>query len=166
MITIYLAGSIRDGNEEDIGWRELFCEAFADAPHVRILNPLAGKSFNAKEKTWIMSGIAPTGKAIVHLDFWAIDNADIVVFNMLSLAEGYPSLGSLIEYGRATARRALIFTVVPKQYKGHSHSIYKLHPFVAETSAHVFHNVSDCLSFLLRHVPVLAGENPWYKGTV
>ena len=163
--TIYLAGAIRDGVHEDIEWREQMIEALSD--QATILNPLGGKTYNSTTREWDMSGIVPDGGVIVPHDFWCVQRADIVVFNFLSLADGYPTIGTLVEFGHATARapRVLLYGIVPPQYSGHGNSaLFRLHPFLAQNCAAVFPTVEACMRFLFLHLQVLSGRASRFGG--
>lgn len=160
---IYLVGAIRDGRQDDIDWREYMINALeGDAV---FLNPVGGKTFNAETKMWDMSGIRPGSDVIVKHDFWCVDHADIIVANMTSLAEGYPSIGSLIEIGRATKTGALIYVILDPNYTGHGNqAMFKLHPFLEKNAAATFASVTDCTRFLDRHLDVLSGADPHFDG--
>jgi len=162
---IYLAGAIRDGIIGDYGWREHVItelESVAD-----FINPLGNKTYNASTKQWLMSGQVTTSKSIVAHDFWAIDHVDAVIFNFKALSEGYPNIGTLVEFGRATARPVLIYSIIAANYTGHQNvAMFKLHPFLAESSAMVFNTVDDCVAYLREHLKVMSGENPHFGGVV
>ena len=163
--SIYLVGAIRDGRKDDIDWRDNMIDAL-DRQAV-FLNPVGGKRFNPETKAWDMSGIPPKAEVIVKHDFWCVDKADIIIANMTSLAEGYPSIGSLIEIGRATARGSLIYIILDPNYQGHGNlAMFKLHPFLAQNAAATFDTVDSCITFLSRHLNVLNGMDPYYDGDV
>lgn len=164
--TIYLVGAIRDDRQEDIEWRERVIAALGD--QAVFLNPLAGKTFNPETKAWSMTaGVKPDARYIYKQDIWCVDRADVVIANMTSLAEKYPSIGSLMELGRATARGALIFTILDAGYTGHENqALYKLHPFIEQSSTATFTSVDDCIEFLSRQLDVLSGAFPRFDGYV
>jgi nucleoside 2-deoxyribosyltransferase len=160
-ITIYLAGAIRDDHPEDIEWRELFIKHLKNI--ATIFNPLAGKVFDSEKKKWYLHGHFSTGEIIVPHDFWMVEHSDLIIFNFLSLAEGYPSIGTLVEFGHATAGNALLYCIIPKGYTGHdSTNQYKLHPFLAKNATMVFQGVDSCLEFLIKRVQSLNGNKPEY----
>jgi len=163
MITLYLAGSIRDGHDEDISWREDMITAVQHLP-VRVLSPLGGRYFDPTTKLWTLrTGQVDDAKMIVKQDFWYIDQSDVVVFNFLALAQGYPNIGTLVELGRATGTEALIYTIVATTYQGHENPVmYRLHPFLEQTGAVVMHSVEQCREFLTAHLEVLTGVTPRY----
>ena len=145
---VYLAGAIRDGEEGDIVWREWTIEMLKHT--ARLLNPLGGKQY--RDGSWSLHGYKPRGSVIVPHDFWMVDQCQVLVANFLAMAERYPCIGTLIEWGRATRRDVLRYAIW-------SPSI-PLHPFVGENAALVFSSVEACIDFLRRHLPVLAGVQP------
>lgn len=160
-LRVYLAGAIRDEHPEDINWREDFIEKLKDIAIV--FNPLAGKIYDPEKKKWSLWGHSSSGELIVPHDFWMVEHSDIIVFNFLALAEGYPNIGTLVEFGHATAGNSLIYSIVPKGYTGHENvSQYKLHPFLAKNSAMIFNGEDSCLNFLIKRIKSLNGENPSY----
>lgn len=160
---VYLAGAIRDNHPEDISWREYVISAIQHKSV--ILNPLAGKSFNAADKQWTVSGVPSSASLIVKHDFWSVDRADVVIFNFTALAEQYPNIGTLVEFGRATANGALLYAVIDQDYKGHENTdMYDLHPFLAENCAVVFNSITDLVAFLSQHIEVLSGATPRFAG--
>lgn len=165
-LSIYLAGAIRDGNLNDIAWREVLIENFKD--DCEMLNPLARKTYDADTRSWGMSGVTPSADVIVPHDFWMVERADIIIFNLTALAEGYPNIGTLVEFGHATALspKPLIYTIVEKGYLGHeSTALFALHPFIAINSAIVFFSVDACLKFLSSHIGALNGDTPSFVGS-
>lgn len=165
-LTMYLAGAIRDGHPEDFQWREDFIFALRDHP-VQILNPLGGKTHHKDTGLWTVSGIPSSAHFIVDHDFWAVDVSDIIVFNFLALADKYPNIGTLTEWGRSTARPILRYSIWPARFTGHENErMFGRHPFVDEMSAAVFPDSDSCLDFLRQHILVLAGDNPSFRGAV
>lgn len=162
--TIYLAGAIRDNRSEDITWRE---DVMQELDGLAVfLNPLGGKTFNPRTREWRMSGIASTAPRIVKHDFWCVDRADIVLANMTSLAEGYPSIGSLFELGRASGTGALLYVVIEQGYLGHQNgAMYGLHPFIEQNAAAVFNSIAETVTFMRRHLGVLSGADTGFDGT-
>ena len=164
MIKIYLAGAIRDDHPEDIEWREEFIRTLKDI--AVIFNPLAGKVFDAEKKKWHLYGHSASGEMIVPHDFWMVEKSDIIVFNFLALAEGYPNIGTLVEFGHATTGSALIYSIIPKGYTGHGNlSQFKLHPFLSKNSAMIFQGTDSCLEFLIQRIQSLNGSKPEFGGS-
>lgn len=160
----YLAGAIRDGNNDDIEWRERLIDGVS-RDLVAWINPLGGKTYSPATKMWDMSGQLPGSRCIVRHDFWAVDQADLIVFNFRALSQRYPNIGTLVEFGRASGTGALIYSIIDADYAGHENeALYRLHPFLEENSALVFASIDDCLSFLRHHLPVLTGRSPHFGG--
>lgn len=157
--TIYLAGAIRDDHPEDIAWRETFINAlWSDAV---FLNPLGGKWRN-REGVWLMSGRVASAPRIVAQDMYCVRKADIIIANFSSMADGYPSIGTVAEVGAASALNKMIYGVLKP---GTSHGVenqknFKLHPFITELCADVFDSELQALTFLKNHLSVLNGLNP------
>jgi nucleoside 2-deoxyribosyltransferase len=162
--TIYLVGAIRDGRREDIEWRERVIAQLRDK--ATFLSPLGGKTYDPETKRWSMTGgVVPDARFIYKQDMWCVDRADVIIANMTSLSERYPSIGSLMELGRATARGALIFTILEPGYTGHENqALYTLHPFIDQSSTATFSSVDACIDFLHRQLDVLSGRKPDFDG--
>lgn len=159
--TVYLAGAIRDGHHEDIAWRERVITALGDL--AVFLNPLAGKRYDPSTRMWTKCGIPSAARLIVAHDFWSIDHADVILFNLHALQEGYPNIGTLIEFGRATARKCLIYVILGTGYTGHASEMFQLHPFLEENSAIIFPTVEEAITYLRSGgLTTLSGETPHY----
>ena len=160
---MYLVGSIRDNNLEDVEWREEAIKRLSKK--MILLNPLAEKHFDEETKTWDIVGVKSSAELIFKQDKWCVDNSDIILANLLCLADEYPTIGSLLELGRAWAKEKLIYLIVPKGYKGHEQSVkmYKLHPFLHGIAAHVFNSVEESLDYLEVYLDVLNGTKPSYR---
>lgn len=157
-VKIYLAGSIRDGVAEDFAWRERAIKAIPLA-NATILSPLAGKSYNPADKTWhLYDRHLPDARYIVQADFWCVDRADLMLVDFRSLAEGYPSIGTVSEWGRSTARPCMRLATVSPNQKG-ANAIFGLHPFIAEFAAKVFTDVDEMIDFAATHVRAVT-EDP------
>jgi hypothetical protein len=177
---IYLAGAIRDGRPDDIAWRERIISELGDK--ASWLNPLASKTYDPATKIWTMSGITPTASVIVPHDFWMVEHSDAIIFNLSALSEGYPNIGTLVEFGHATALnpRPLIYSVIDPNLvtnpnetlipgvdpnSGRVQKMFGgLHPFLSVNSAIVFKSIDDLVSFLNSHLPSLSGDQPRFLG--
>lgn len=162
---IYLAGAIRDNKDEDIAWREQAIGRLYDV--AQILNPLAGKSFDPDTGKWLLFGNEnPDARYIVQADFWCVDRADIILFNFASLADKYPSLGTLTEFGRSTARPILRLAIVGSEYQGHENTKHfpGLHPFLAENCAKVFGSPAEAIAFT-RNYCLAVTQSPRFRGS-
>lgn len=164
--TFYLAGAIRDGMQEDIEWRHRIIAALGGT--ATILSPLAGKTYNAKTKTWRVHGTTvPSAKYIVKHDLWMVRQADVVVVNLTSMMKGYPSIGTLVELGAAAALGKLIYIVVDKNFTGHQNqAMYTLHPFIEQIAAQTFESVDVLVPYLIAQVGVLSGRCPEFAGEI
>lgn len=150
-VTVYLAGSIRDGVEEDILWRERAITAL-QSTQCTILSPLAGKSYDPETKLWsLYDRFVPDSKYIVHADYWCVDRADIGLFDFRSLATGYASIGTVSEWGRSTGRSMLrLATIVPNQQG--ANAMFGLHPFLEQHASKVFHDVDEMIFFAAKYI--------------
>ena len=164
--TIYLAGAIRDNRLDDIQWREDIIRELAG--FAVFLNPLAGKIFDQITGKWtVYNESTSQSRYIVKKDFWCVDHADILIINLNCLVEGYPTIGSLIEFGRTTRSSTLIYSIIDPNYKGHGHKgMYGLHPFILENSAMVFQDVASCVSFMRGELKATSGLDPHYAGAM
>lgn len=169
MITIYLAGAIRDSAiQEDVEWREriitLIEREYPDS--VKVLNPLANKIYNQTTKMWTVGGIPTQARGIVAQDLWSVKRADIVIANFSSLSTGYPSIGTVMEVGAAAAfGRKLIYSIIEPGFRGSDNpGVFKLHPFLEQLSTEVFDSVSALEAFLESHLGMLTGTRPRFGG--
>lgn len=167
-VTIYLAGAIRDNHlGEDAGWRQQVIEGLSGVPGVALINPLGAKMFYEREQKWQVAGIPALSGVIVPQDAWAVDHSDIVLANLESLAEGYPSIGTLMEIGRAWGAGKLIYAIIPPSYRGHGNEgMFRLHPFLERIVAGQFVGVQQAVRYLQNYLPVLTGSNPSFRGVV
>lgn len=165
--TIYLAGAIRNDRHEDIMWREAAIDALQhDAV---IINPLAGKIFHTSDGTWRVynNKHEPDQDFIVSKDFWAVDHSDVIIFNFLSFAEDYQSIGTMTEFGRSTSRSVIRYLIIPQYYTGHQNGRqFKLHPFLAKNATKVFHSVKACLQFVSEDLRAMSGERSRFGGYI
>ena len=157
---IYLAGAIRDGRLDDIEWREKVISSLAGL--ATIINPLGGKHFDAKNSVWTLCERRVTAQSIVKYDFNAVNRADIILANLTSLSERYPSIGTLIELGAAAAQGKLIYLILDNKYAGHENAMFTHHPFLQEIAADIFESVDEAIEFLKKYVPVMSGVRARY----
>ena len=162
---IYLAGAIRDGNKNDIQWREDIINRCNNK--AVFLNPVGGKTYDNNAKTWSLHSVEPKAKVIVDHDFWCVDRADIVIFNFTALSEGYPNIGTLVEFGRASSFPSLKYSIIDANYAGHQNqSMYKLHPFLEINSSIIFNSIQSLLEFLPQNLDNLSGANSHFGGYI
>lgn len=158
VLSMYLAGAIRDDKTEDIDWREKVIDGLKSLP-VRILNPLAGKQYEGGQ--WTVSGVPSSAKFITKHDKFMVRDSDMVLFNFRALSQGYPNIGTLVEFGMAVAYDKLIYVIIDPDYIGHGNQrMYKLHPFIAEFAAVEFNNTEEAITFLNRHIKAISGRAP------
>ena len=160
MITIYLAGAIRDGRLDDIEWREKVISSLDGL--ATFLNPLGGKHFDSIKSNWTAAGRRVTSQFDVKHDLEFIGRSDVVLVNLLALSERYPNIGTLIELGAAAAQGKLIYLILDKKYAGHENAMFTTHPFLQEIAADIFESVDEAIEFLKKYLPVLSGTNPRY----
>lgn len=171
MVTIYLAGAIRDAQlSDDIGWRETLIERIYDkyAGLVSLLNPVGDKTFNPDTHEWKVGGIRTNTKGIVQQDLWSVRQADIVIANLTSMVTGYPSIGTIMEMGAAAGMGGkLIYTILDPNFTGHDNKgMFKLHPFLDAISTEIFDSVDSLWAFLDQHLAMLTGLDPHFGGVV
>lgn len=172
MLTLYLAGAIRDTHREDVEWREQLIFALNnlnqdyDDPIVQVLNPLGNKTFNPNNKEWRVGGVLSTPSLIFQQDLWCVRRADIIVAHLGALSDRYPNIGTLMEIGAAVGMGGkLIYTIISPTYQGHDNpGVFRLHPFLAEASSATFGTYEECEEFLVSHLPTLAGVEPNFGG--
>lgn len=161
-LSIYLAGAIRDNNIQDIIWREQAIQAFGD--RIIVLNPLGGKVKDSAG-LWTVCGVPSDSHLIVRQDFWMVDKADIILANFSSLSEGYPTIGTLTEWGRSTVASKLRYAIWPKDFTGHGNTaMYGVHPFIAQFAAKLFDSVIAAIDFLDEYIDILNGVRANYGG--
>jgi len=159
--SVYLCGPIRDEYHEDIVWREKFIHDVGD--NAIVYNPLAGHTFNHAQSVWSQHGVPVSSSLIVKQDLWMVDHADILVANLLPLADEYPCLGSLMEIGRASAHGALVFAAIPDGF-GRIVEMLQAHPFVTELIARRFHDIESMTAFVTSTVLSISGEVAKFGG--
>ena len=166
MITLYLAGAIRDDHPEDISWREDLITRLTPVQGVSILNPVGNKTYNLMDGEWQVAGTPVTSHGIVTQDLWCVQRADIIVANCTALSTGYPMIGTMIELGVAVGLGGkLIYTVIDPEFTGHENKeMFALHPFLKEISSEVFGTLPEMAFFLTSHLHSLGGYRPRFGG--
>jgi hypothetical protein len=170
MITLYLAGAIRDAQvSDDVAWREYLIDKIHShyMLDVGILNPVGNKTFNPTTKKWLVGGIPTQAHGIVQQDLWCVRHADIIIANVTSLASGYPSIGTIMEMGAAVGMGGkLIYTIMdPTGQAGNANpGVFRIHPFLQEVSTEVFESVESLWAFLGTHLGMLTGTKPSFGG--
>ena len=141
--TVYLAGPISGLSYEEatFGWRKDFAEEL-EPYDIEVYSPMRGKKHLAGIKNIAPSGryqdtIMSSPKGILMRDMNDVRNRDMIVFNLLGAKR--VSIGTMFEYGWATAFHKPIVTIVEEDWNNpHDHD------FVREVSL-VVHSVSDAV---------------------
>lgn len=168
MITMYLAGPIRANVKYDWMWRQMVIantREWQESQDLRILNPMAGNFHDTEQNVVYTSGVPITDGHINQQDLWCLQHSDIVLFNFSGLADGYPCIGSLVEWGRAIDQAILRYVIWPKEFtSSESMGVGKIHPFIEQNATEIFPETKHAITFLQRHLPVLLGTHPDYEG--
>jgi nucleoside 2-deoxyribosyltransferase len=143
-MTVYLAGAIR--GPEDYVWRKQFVEEYKDELLFRIPSDLATLDVSKLRK------FGPAAYMTYRTDLDLIDRSDIVVANLLPMASGYPSMGTMFEIGYSRAKGKLIFIVAD--------DIRKAHPFIAFGGDGVYPSFEELGVFFHQYLGVLRGGCP------
>jgi len=160
---VYLAGAVRgDHLLEDISWRQRAIEILQDV--AIILNPVAGKQYDPKgDIKWSMHGRQVYSRTVTHTDLWHVRSADLIIANLQSMATGYASVGTMVEFGAAAILGKLIYSIVVPGTKLHdTDGEFDVHPFIKTLSAAVFNTVEECLWFARAELQVASGAHPNY----
>lgn len=135
----YLAGPITGltyGQATD--WR-VYASDVLTGQGIEVLSPMRGKDFILKRigaqevlgQTYEDSPLS-TQRGIVARDIFDVNCADIVLFNLLGADQ--VSIGTMVEYGWASAHRKIVVTVMEKSGNVHDHAfIRELSPYRVET---------------------------------
>lgn len=132
---VYLGGPIIGNTyDESMSWRNQAVEEFAK-DEITGLNPLRGKEFLrklGKLEDGIMDHVMTSDAAITKRDRWDVKRADIVLFNLLGAKK--VTIGTMIEYGWASAYDKLIITIMENQ-NGPNKNIHE-HPMIRDLTAY------------------------------
>jgi nucleoside 2-deoxyribosyltransferase len=146
--TAYLAGPIR--GIEDYAWRKSFSEEYKD--ELVCLIPF-DISLLATGK---QPGFRPGGYMAYRTDLDLVDRSDILVANLLPMADGYPATGTLFEIGYARAKGKLIFIVADAKRKEH--------PFLAFGADGLYPSFEELgEKFLHQYLGILRGGCPAFS---
>lgn len=132
---VYLAGPI-DGRSYDgcTGWREYSIKELAKKG-ITGLSPMRGKEF-LREHPKLIDGISKhvltEDSGVTTRDMWDVSRSDAILFNLLNAEK--VSIGTMIEYGWASAFNKPIITVMEKESNKHEHAmVRRLSGFRVET---------------------------------
>jgi nucleoside 2-deoxyribosyltransferase len=155
---VYLAGPISGLTYDNgQGWREFVCTRLAER-NIEGFSPLRAKGY-LKTKGVIEQGYEDTPLSTDHgittRDRWDVQTADAVLFNLLGAER--VSIGTMIEYGWADARRLPIITVI--EPKGNIHE----HPMLRDVTGFRVATIEEAIEILDR---ILNSHNVTYTGFV
>ena len=116
-----------------------------------VLHPMLGKEFLRNELSVKSVGYDNqpicTNHAIVQVDFWRVDQADILFVDFTKAADRV-SIGSVAEMSRGFQQGKLIITVMPKE------NIHQ-HAFVIEMSSIIFETLDEAFIYFERYKDTL-----------
>jgi nucleoside 2-deoxyribosyltransferase len=143
----YLCGPIRD--DRDYLWRKEFVEEYEGRMQFRIPSDIITDDLSK------LSRFSPASYMTYRTDLDLIDRSDILVANLLPMADGYPAIGSLFEIGYARAKGKLIFIVADSKRKEH--------PFLAFGADGLYSSFEELGKFLHEYLSILEGNCPVFK---
>jgi nucleoside 2-deoxyribosyltransferase len=145
--SVYLCGPIR--GEHDYVWRKQFVNEYGSQMQFRIPSDIVTMDTTKLHK------FGPASYMTYRTDLDLIDRSDIVVANLLPMADGYPAIGSLFEIGYARAKGKLIFIVADEKRKEH--------PFLAFGADGLYPSFEGLAKFLHQYLDVLRGGCPVFS---
>jgi nucleoside 2-deoxyribosyltransferase len=147
---VYLAGPIRTA--EDYVWRKRFTEEYAGRFLFRIPSDIVTAGMKVNDGLTVFG---PKAYMTYRTDLDLIDRSDILVANLLPMADGYPAIGTLFELGYARAKGKLIFIVADDKRKEH--------PFLAFGADGVYPSFRALRVFLGKYLDILDGQCPVFE---
>ena len=154
MFKCYLAGYIQGSKlEECTEWRRRIREYYdnwkgKERYPIVWLDPLNGKDFATITSDGLKSSCPP--HAIVHRDFAAVMNSDLIVANMNTFGENRPLTGTISELAWAWEHHKPIVMITDE-------TKYREHPFLSYFASWIVKDVDE----LLKKKCI----NYFYKGT-
>jgi len=145
MKKVYLAGAIRtDLGDEDFKWRRRFMKAYEGQLLCLVPSDCGVTEANKLRRF--------TGSAYMtyRTDLNLVEQADLVVANLLPMNSGYPSTGTIFELGYARAHSKLILVVADVRVRQH--------PFIAFGADGVFGDFGELEGYLDQYLEVTAGK--------
>lgn len=145
--TIYTVGPITGlSYDECVEHFQNRVKIFTDMGY-NVLCLMTGKGFLRNELKFKSHGYknnpVTTNHAIVQIDFWRVDNADIIHVDFTKAKT--PSIGSIAEMSRAFYQGKLIITVLPE---GNVHE----HCFILEMSSLIFKTLDESYNYLRKFI--------------
>jgi len=115
-----------------------------------VFNPMLGKDFLKNMGELPSAGYNQhpivTDKAITRVDFWMVDNSDIILANFIGAKR--VSIGTVAEISRAYTKGKLVITVMEK---GNIHE----HAFIDQMSGIIFPTLDDAYNYLKVYKEIL-----------
>ncbi len=142
--TVYLAGPIR--GIEDYIWRRQIVKEYQDELVFHIPSDIVTMDISKLRK------FGPASYMTYRTDLDLIDRSEMVIANLLPMADGYPAIGTLFELGYARAKGKLIFLVADGKRKEH--------PFLAFGVDGLYPNFEELGVFLHQYLNILKGNCP------
>lgn len=132
---VYLAGPIVNCTYDDCtSWREYSVRELATYG-ITGLSPMMAKEFlkeHQKLTDRISSHVLASDSGIVARDMWDVRRSDAILFNLFEAQK--VSIGTMIEYGWASAFNKPIVTIIEKKGNVHEHlMVRRLSGFRVET---------------------------------
>jgi nucleoside 2-deoxyribosyltransferase len=123
---VYLAGPI-DGHDYDTAnkWRDFFIEILAQ-DGITGISPLRAKSFLREHPRLvdrISKHVLTSDSGLTTRDLWDVRRSDAILFNLLGAKK--ISIGTMIEYGWASAFNKPIVTIMENQKNIHEHPMIR-----------------------------------------
>lgn len=151
---VYLAGPIR--TEADYRWRKEFVAEYEGELQFRIPSDILSKDVKkANQKDGNLRKFGPAAYMTYRTDLDLIERSDMIVANLLPMAEGYPAIGTLFEIGYARAKGKLIFIVADE--------VRKAHPFLAFGADGLYPSLEELGVFLHQYLGILRGQCPVFS---
>jgi nucleoside 2-deoxyribosyltransferase len=145
--TCYLAGPIR--GVEDYIWRKNFTQEYADDLLFRIPSDVITMDLTK------LRSFGPAAYMTYRTDLDLIDRSEIIVANLLPMADNYPAIGTLFELGYARAKNKLVFLICDKKRKEH--------PFLAFGTDGLYHDFEEFGKFFHDYLNILKGNCPVFE---
>lgn len=139
---IYLAGFIQGGEclEKCIEWRRKIRNHFLQNPkwqgEIKFLDPLNGKDLATITSDGLKSSCDP--HAILHRDYAAVINSNLIIANMATFNEKRPLTGTISELSWAWEHHIPIVLISKED-------IYTQHPFIKYFSSWIVGDVDELL---------------------
>ena len=126
-----------------VDWRQNTQRVLWEEGKIESKSPMRGKEYLSGERVLNQTYKVPlsTQKGIWGRDKWDVRGTDAVLFNLLGAEK--VSIGTMVEYGWATAMDKLIVTVMEEDGNVHDHV------FVREASTFLVHSLDEAIDILL-----------------